>query len=157
MWLLIHAGITVNPCLIKGAPSVCGWCSGPASEVQYLENSQDRGWGPGGHFNIKIPSYQYRISNYKEKIDGLGQERCNSTANALELLLMHWSYIFLASAQWDSLMTIISLLRESLHLERRSYYWKGPRAGFLSILDRAKLGHDQWEKTLYRWLSVRLQ
>ena len=40
----------------------------------------------GSHFNIKIPSYQYKNSYYKDQIDGLAQDYSNSIAKALELL-----------------------------------------------------------------------
>ena len=41
----------------------------------------------GGCFNVKMLSCLHSNSHYKNKIDGLVQERCNSIANALELRL----------------------------------------------------------------------
>ena len=38
-------------------------------------------------FHIKMPSYQHRNSHYKDEIDGLVQERRNSSALAMELRL----------------------------------------------------------------------
>ena len=72
---------------------------------------------PGGWFNIKMPSYQYRRIHCGHKIDGTMQERCNSIANALELCLscinpLRWSYHHLIS-----IMGFPTLVKQHLYIE----------------------------------------
>ena len=55
-------------------------------------------------FNIQT-SYPYRNPNYKDKIDGLVQERSNSIANAMELRLSctnpsRWTHNHLIFTMW---------------------------------------------------------
>ena len=71
-----------------------------------------------GCLNIKTLSYQCRNSHYKGKIEGLVQERRNSSANALELRLsctnpLRWSH--------DHFIFIM----EIPYLEGQSLYWNG--------------------------------
>ena len=69
----------------------------------------------GGYIKIEMSCHQHRHSHYKDKIDGLVQERHNSIAKALELHLSctnlsRWSHVF----KWN----YTKPERQSIHLNR---------------------------------------
>ena len=64
-----------------------------------VKHSNPKYWG---WLNIKMPSYLCRKSHFGDKIDGIVQERHNSSALAMELRLscinpLRWSYSHLIS------------------------------------------------------------
>ena len=74
-------------------------------------------------FNIKMLSYQYRNSKCEDQINALVQERCNSSALAMELRLsctnpLRWSYDHLIST-----MGFLILARQHLYIESRPSIW----------------------------------
>ena len=58
----------------------------------------------GVRCSIKMPSFLYRKSHYKDKIDGLLQNRWNSNADGA----LHWCYISFAWKHQDDHMTVSS-------------------------------------------------